>query len=190
MEQVLANEREPMTLNPYFVDTYNKQRLADFRGILKECFAQAPSESILVGSNPSTATLCESLEAAVIERCRGAFMLGGLPNETQEAEQLGSMLAAYWETSSERFIDTAVQNADHGLLLRLEGECAASLARCTEGDGGAEWAVEILEDDPQVREERRRLEARLMRLCSARSHIRLLVERHGPGMQTAALPAV
>jgi hypothetical protein len=175
LEQVLANEREPMTLNHYLMDTYNKQRQAgvedqrraDITAALDRFIALAISEK-----TPPGATELERLKAWVL--ATSLLVRTGESNETQEAEQLGAMLVAYWKTSCKRFIDTAVQNIDGGLLRRMGEECTSSMLRVVEGggaEGGAERLVEILAEDRQVRELRLRIEARLKRLNAAKDHI-------------------
>lgn len=117
MEQELT---APYTQNHYFMDTYNKLRLASMKKILLEKLT-----SVLHHSD--TGSFVTSLSPDTMANSVSSWLIAGVGNQSnaeQEAEMLGHFLDSYWKVASKRFCDEVPKIITTTCCTRSATRCA------------------------------------------------------------------
>lgn len=117
-ESLFQDELEPMTLNDSFSDIFNKIKMEEFEMAVNA----APTSDNHYQQQSQVALLTSKLRTWYKE----IHMIGNDSHEQHEAENLQAILTAYWEISSNRFIDNACARLDTVILRGLDQD----LFRC------------------------------------------------------------
>ena len=157
LRELIDNELAPMTENHYFMELYNKSRMAAFEKVVDGCFTDYKRHNTLSG-----ATL-DDMRTELLDKYAEINTIGTEANETQEAEDFHAMLHAYWKTSSKRFIDNAIQMVTSTALRRnMSTETISAFNKFSEDQIHGYFAGEV-----KVEEKRVRMKAKLERLQAA-----------------------
>ena len=145
VQGLFEDESEPMTLNHYFMDTYNKIKMDK----LEQAISAAQTSEMILNTQASALNYMRDWYSKT-------HKIGNASNEEQEAENLQAMLVAYWKTSSKRFVDNACSQADRLILRDLDGELSNSpaVARLM---GSDEALQSLFTEDSGVKDKRRHL---------------------------------
>ena len=148
VQGLFEDESEPMTLNHYFMDTYNKIKMDKF----EQAISKAQNARPIIDTHDEALNYMRDWYSKT-------HKIGNASNEEQEAENLQAMLAAYWKTSSKRFVDNACSRVDTIILRDLDRELANSpaVARLM---GSDEALLSLFTEDSGVKDKRRHLEQR------------------------------
>jgi hypothetical protein len=158
LRELIDNELAPMTENHYFMELYNKARMAAFEQVVSGCF----NDSRYRGSALNEDDL-DAMRKELVNKYAEINTIGTEANETQEAEDFHAMLQAYWKTSSKRFIDNAIQMVMSTVLKRnMSTETISAFNKFSEDQIHGYFSGEV-----KVEEKRVRMKAKLERLQTA-----------------------
>ena len=113
LDIVLANERQPSTVNHYYMDTLNKIR--NRRLTLR-------IDNALDDDKQYSAKEVRTIIAGVT-----AQTVGNVSNDTQEAQDMVDSLRSYWKVANKRFVDNVRQCLDEAFVKQLADKCDKAL---------------------------------------------------------------
>ena len=144
VQDLFEDESEPMTLNHYFMDTYNKIKIDQLDRVIIDAKYDYNVDDK------------ESALDYMRDWYSKTHQIGNASNEEQEAETLQAMLAAYWKTSSKRFVDNTCARVDTLVLRDLDRALSNSPA-VVSVMGSDEALQSLFTEDLGTKDKRRHL---------------------------------